>query len=260
MCEKDLQRKEIPLSGAGEAAAGNREEEVRQAVISTLVNSYHTVWLIEDVETEACSLYHSDGENVHTAAIRDALSHAVYSDVMREYVNTRVVPEDRERMMEQISLPWILKQFETRKNFSVNFDRDLEEGPRHYRIDFGKVQMPGGRMGVMMGFRDVDTEIRQGRAMQEALREAKRTEEENRRLMKEVASAAKLAELMGSISSLLTNMPAMSFSKEAATGKYLACNQALAEYAGKTRPEEVVGLTDAEIFDPETARDRKSVV
>ena len=264
MCEKDLQRKEIPFSGAGEAAAGNREEEVRRAVISTLVNSYHTVWLIEDVETEACSLYHSDGENVHTAAIRDALSHAVYSDVMREYVNTRVVPEDRERMREQISLPWILKQFETRKTFSVNFVRDLEEGPRHYRIDFGKVQMPGGRMGVMMGFRDVDTEIRQGRAMQEALREAKRTEEENRRLMKEVASAAKLAELMGSISSLLTNMPAMSFSKEAATGKYLACNQAFAEYAGKTRPEEVVGLTDAEIFDPDTARhfvedDRKAL-
>ena len=55
------------------------------------------------------------------------------------------------------------------------------------------------------------------------------------------------------MSSLLTNMPAMSFSKDIETGKYLACNQAFAEYAGKERPEDVVGLTDHEIFDQATA-------
>jgi hypothetical protein len=59
-------------------------------------------------------------------------------------------------------------------------------------------------------------------------------------------------------------MPAMSFSKEIATGSYLACNQAFAEYAGKSKPEDVVGLTDHEIFDKETADhfvedDRKAV-
>ena len=40
---------------------------------------------------------------------------------------------------------------------------------------------------------------------------------------------------MGSVASLLSNMPAMSFSKEAATGRYLACNQSFAEYAHKER-------------------------
>ena len=45
----------------------------------------------------------------------------------------------------------------------------------------------------------------------------------------------------------------MSFSKDAATGKYLACNQAFAEYAHKENPEGVIGLTDHEIFDKETA-------
>ena len=52
---------------------------------------------------------------------------------------------------------------------------------------------------------------------------------------------------------LLTNMPAMIFSKDAATGKYLSCNQSFAEYAHKTSPAGVVGLTDADIFDPVTA-------
>ena len=78
-------------------------------------------------------------------------------------------------------------------------------------------------------------------------------EAENRRLAEEVQSAAKLADLMVSAASLLSNMPAMSFSKDAETGAYLACNQPFAEYAHKASPEEVVGLTDFDIFDPATA-------
>ena len=232
-----------------------REEDsaVRDAVISTLTNTYNTVWLINDVVTEKCSLYHTDMDDAHSVAIRNALSHAKYTDTKTQYVDTMVAEEDRERMQEQIGLPYILKQFEKKEHFSVNFIRQLESGPRYYRIDFGKVHMPGGKTGVMMGFRDVDETVRQIQATQKELEKGKRAEEENRRLMEEMKSAAKLAELMGSVSSLLTNMPAMSFSKDAESGVYMACNQAFAEYAGKRSPEEVVGLTDHEIFDEETA-------
>ena len=236
----------------------------RDAVISTLTTAYNTVYLINDVVTEQMSLYHSDRNQAHDEAIRNALSHSRYTETKTEYVNTMIVPEDRERMQEQMSLPYILERFKTRDRFSVDFIRAMKSGPRHYRIDFGKIHMPGGRIGVMMGFKDVDDEVRQGRAYQKALEDTKKAEKENRRLMEEVQSAARLAELMASVSSLLTNMPAMSFSKEVATGRYLACNQAFAEYAGKTRPEEVVGLTDHEIFDQATADhfvedDRKAV-
>ncbi|SEA81446.1 diguanylate cyclase (GGDEF) domain-containing protein [Pseudobutyrivibrio sp. ACV-2] len=63
----------------------------------------------------------------------------------------------------------------------------------------------------------------------------------------------KIAELQESVSSLLANMPAMTFSKDVITGKYMACNQAFADYAHKETPEGVVGLTDFEIFDYITA-------
>ncbi len=69
----------------------------------------------------------------------------------------------------------------------------------------------------------------------------------------EARSVKKIAELRESISSLLDNMLVMSFSKDAGTGEYLACNQAYADYAVKESPESVVGLTDHEIFDKETA-------
>ncbi len=65
--------------------------------------------------------------------------------------------------------------------------------------------------------------------------------------------AARIAELKDTIVSLLDNMPAMTYTKDAETGVYLACNQAFANYAHKDSPAGVAGLTDAEIFDEGTA-------
>ena len=237
---------------------------VRDSIISTLTNTYNTVYVIKDVVTEEMFLYHTDMDEAHNEAITNALSHQKYTDTKTEYVNTMIAEEDRERMQVQMGLPYILEQFKTRDKFSLRFMRAFKSGMRHYRIDFGKVLMPGGRTGVTMGFKDIEDEVIQEKAYERALKSVEKTEETNRRLMEEVENAAKLAELMGSISSLLTKMPAMSFSKDVETGRYLACNQAFAEYAGKSGPEEVVGLTDHEIFDKDTADhfvedDRKAV-
>ena len=135
------------------------DKATRDAVISTLTNSYNTVWLISDVATEENSLYHTDLDAAHEAAIRNALNHARYTDTKTEYVATMVAAEDQARMQEQIGLPYILKQFETKDQFSTTFVRALESGPRHYRVDIGKVLMPGGRLGVMMGFKDIEDEV-----------------------------------------------------------------------------------------------------
>ena len=56
-----------------------------------------------------------------------------------------------------------------------------------------------------------------------------------------------------SLSALLDNMPALNFSKDAETGAYLYCNQGFAEYTHRATPADVVGLTDFDIFDRETA-------
>ncbi|MBR4537566.1 MAG: GGDEF domain-containing protein [Clostridia bacterium] len=78
--------------------------------------------------------------------------------------------------------------------------------------------------------------------------------EEKEEYKKGVEEAQEVRELRDTIVSLLDNMPAMTFTKDAETGVYLACNQALADYAHKERPADVVGLTDAQLFDPETAK------
>ena len=73
--------------------------------------------------------------------------------------------------------------------------------------------------------------------------------ESNRRL----EYAERIADLKERFRALLDNMPGMAFTKDAETGRYLACNKAFVAYAHKNTPEDVVGLTDAQIFDAETA-------
>ena len=86
------------------------------------------------------------------------------------------------------------------------------------------------------------------------MQKQKDAEEKSSALQRELNSAAELTELMSSMTTLLTNMPAMSFSKDASTGIYLACNKAFAVYAGKTEPRDVIGLTDYDLFDAEEAK------
>lgn len=62
------------------------------------------------------------------------------------------------------------------------------------------------------------------------------------------------AAYLSGITSLLDNMPAMSFAKDAETGVYVACNQEFAEYAMKKSPEEIAGLTDRELFEEDVAK------
>lgn len=66
--------------------------------------------------------------------------------------------------------------------------------------------------------------------------------------------ADKVADLEQTVSSLLNNMPGIYYTKDAETGKYLACNQAFAEYVHKNSPSEIIGHAAAELFDEETAR------
>ena len=90
--------------------------------------------------------------------------------------------------------------------------------------------------------------------MVDGLRENRELGQQLSAAEREAQAAKEIAELKESINSLFDNMPVMSYSKDAETGTYVVCNQAFAEYACKKTPDEVVGLTDYDIFGPEVAR------
>jgi len=90
-------------------------------------------------------------------------------------------------------------------------------------------------------------------AVFDANRRASDAEREKEQLAEKAEAAARIAALSETVSTLLDNMPALSFYKDAETGVYVACNQAFAAYANKSHPREVIGLTDHDIFDKATA-------
>ncbi len=152
---------------------------VRQAVIEALSEAYHTMWVINDVETESFSLYRGDmdGSTIHAGPIRNALGHAKFSQAKEEYIRTRVAECDRGMMRDAMDLKKLAEILRERPQFDVNYLRIMDDGSeRYFRIEFAKVAMPGGRTGLVCGFKDVDADVRQGQEIQKALREAEQTE------------------------------------------------------------------------------------
>ena len=66
-------------------------------------------------------------------------------------------------------------------------------------------------------------------------------------------TAERQQQMVHSANQMFANMPLLAFAKSAETGKYVACNNKFAVYAGKNSPEEVIGLSDFDLFDQETA-------
>lgn len=182
--------------------SNNTDAETRNAVIEALSESYHTVWLIRDVETGMFSLYRGDteGQTIHGCPIRDALSQMNYNDAKEYYIRTTVAEKDQERLQRDLNLEKMAERLRENPQFNVTYLRKMTDGSeKYFRIEFARVNMPNDKMGIVCGFKNVDDEIREENRIQTALLEAERKERENRRLIKEMESAAKLADLMGSV-------------------------------------------------------------
>ena len=171
---------------------------VRQAVIEALSESYHTVWLINDVETESFSLYRGDvaGNTAHAAPIRDALKQMKYSQAKDYYIRTTVAESERERLSKELTLNEIVSRLRERRQYTVTYLRTMDDGSeRYFRIEFAILHMPGGKLGVVCGFKDVDSDVRQEQAVQQALREAEKKEAESKRLIAEAEAKARQEKL-----------------------------------------------------------------
>ena len=243
------------------------ENSAHETIIKTLTRFYHTVWVIHDVETENWSLYHvetADG-SVYPGLVNKSGDSGNYTQDREIMLETMVAPVDRERMRRMLSISSILEQFREKSQFSTTFLRQYSNGtpPRYFRADVGKLELSDGHIGVTIGFKDVDSEFRAVQNAQSAIMEINKAKEENRRLTEQLQTVNSVVALIDSFSSILSNMPAMSFTKDA-DGVYLTCNEAFAKYAHRASPDEVVGLTDFDMFDRETAEhfiedDRKAM-
>ena len=173
----------------------------RQALIEALSETYLTVWLISDVEIGEFSFYRKGAMTGDVPPeLLDSSGRMHYDRVLAHYVETAVAPPSQDRLRRELTRENLARRLRERPQFSVNFLRKMPDGgERYFRIEFAKVDMPGKRMGIVCGFKDVDVEVREGRAVQEKLREAEQAktreaEAKQRELEQRLALQAQLLE------------------------------------------------------------------
>lgn len=150
------------------------DKATKQAVINALSRAYNTVWFIDNVETEHFYLFRGsrDAGSIHFAPTEEALRKTKYSDAKEAYVARYVADSDRERLEEDLRLESLVRNIPEDEVYSVDFKRTDSGEERVYRIDFAKVQISDGVLGIVAGFRDIDDEVRKEINMRKAITEA----------------------------------------------------------------------------------------
>lgn len=147
------------------------DKALRSAVIEALTRVYDSVWLISNIETERFELFRIDEEMTHLLPANVAVKIKKFSEAFAFYSNL-VLEEDRPSFLESVRPENIVRNTEDKLIYSVPFRRVFETGIRYYRVEFAKLDLPGGKTGIVTGFKDVDEEVRKDQQIQQALREA----------------------------------------------------------------------------------------
>ena len=146
------------------------DKALHTAVIEALTKGYDSVWLINDIETQQFELYRIDQEMVHLMPAHMAVKLKKFSEAFSFYSNL-VYEEDKQQFLDGVSLENIVRNTESKPIYSVPFRRVFEHGVRHYRVEFSKLDLPGGKTGIVTGFRNVDEEVNKELQIQQSLRE-----------------------------------------------------------------------------------------
>ena len=141
------------------------------AVIEALTRVYDSVWLIDDSKTEHFQLYRVDENMSHLLPAQAAVKLTKVSDAFAFYSNL-VLEEDRQEFLEAVRLENIIRNTENRLMYSVPFRRVFDSGIRHYRVEFARLALEDDLFNIVLGFKDVDEEVRKEQQIQQAMREA----------------------------------------------------------------------------------------
>lgn len=152
----------------GKHLRAETDKALRSAVIEALTKLYGSVWLISDLETQQFELFRVDPEMTHRMPADAAAKFEKYYDAFVFY-SRLVLEEDRQRFLEGVTPDNIAKNMADRMVYSVPFRRVYDDGVHYCRVEFTRLDLPGGKTGIVTGFKDVDEEVRRDQQIQHTL-------------------------------------------------------------------------------------------
>lgn len=144
-------------------------QEEQLNIIGALSQEYHSLFKIE-ADTGKISLYRTDGVGMPQELLGKLLELGGYEEVLEKYIETFIVPEDRERIREATRLEVLEKKVSKAGVYKLGYRRNLNGVITYFEMSLVKIADWSGWITYIMGLRDVNEE------MQRQLKQAKELE------------------------------------------------------------------------------------
>lgn len=133
-------------------------QEEQLSIIGALSQEYHSLFKIE-ADTGEISLYRTDGVGMPSELMGKLLEQGGYKQVLENYIENFIVPEDRDRIREATTLEVLAEKVPEKGLYKLGFRRNLNGVISYFEMNVVKIADWSGRVTYIMGLRDVNDEM-----------------------------------------------------------------------------------------------------
>ncbi|MGN0364851.1 MAG: response regulator [Suilimivivens sp.] len=137
----------------------NKALKKEMKISEALSQEYHSLFKI-DAKTGKLSLYRTDGIGMDSEQLQKLMAVGSYKEIISMYIDTYVVPEDRDRIRRSTSLKVLLEQVPDVGLYKLGYKRILNGVIAYYEMNVVKIVDESGMVTFILGLRDVDEEMR----------------------------------------------------------------------------------------------------
>ncbi|MDO5389558.1 MAG: response regulator [Eubacteriales bacterium] len=132
----------------------------QESVVSTALSKEYCSLFKIDAKTRKMTLYRTDGISMAPAILKELLTLGDYEAVLSEYIDTFVVPEDRDRLRESIGFSILMERVPEVGLYKLGYRRIKNGVIAYYEMNTVKTVDKNGEVTFILGIRNVDEESR----------------------------------------------------------------------------------------------------
>ena len=106
------------------------------------------------------TLYRTDGISMDPSVLKELLNLGDYESVLLKYIDTFVVPDDRDRLRKSIGLPVLMEKVPDVGLYKLGYRRIKNGVIAYFEMNTIKLVDDNGTVTFILGLRDVDEEAR----------------------------------------------------------------------------------------------------
>ena len=157
--KQELARQKKVEDALAEVERTNSALKEESTISVALSKEYSSLFKI-DGKTGNLSVYRTDGMGMSSQLLDELMENGDYSSVLNKYIDTFVVPEDRERIRELAGLDVLYERVPDEGLYKLGFRRSMAGIISYYEMSVVKIVDNSNNITFVVGLRYVDAEMR----------------------------------------------------------------------------------------------------